>query len=212
MSNEGNAPRRADQVVLLAFLDGARVGAIHRGKTGKLRFVYDDRWRANPDAYPLSLSMPLSAQEHGDSAIISFLWGLLPDSERTLDQYAKLFGVSPRNPVALLTHMGIDCAGAVQFTSPDAGERAEGISSAQGTKEPLSESQIERELRTVREQGIPGRSVQTAGQFSLAGAQPKIALLEEDSAWSRPGGRIPTNRILKPPTGDFKGFRSEERV
>jgi serine/threonine-protein kinase HipA len=36
------------------------------------------------------------------------------------------------------------------------------------------------------------------GQFSLAGAQAKIALFREGGRWGRPSGRIPTSHIIKP--------------
>ena len=47
------------------------------------------------------------------------LWGLLPDNERVLDRWAKKFQVSARNVFALISHVGEDCAGAVQFVTPD---------------------------------------------------------------------------------------------
>ncbi|MGH7864282.1 MAG: type II toxin-antitoxin system HipA family toxin, partial [Candidatus Binataceae bacterium] len=162
------------------------------------------------NAYPLSLSMPLAAAAHKHEVITAFLWGLLPDNERTLDHYGRLFGVSAGNPVALLSHIGADCAGAVQFAPPEQAASLAGSALGAPTVEWVSESEIARELRTLREQGIPGTSARTLGQFSLAGAQPKLALFQERGRWARPTGRTPTNRILKPPTGEFRGFAENE--
>jgi HipA-like C-terminal domain len=50
------------------------------------------------------------------------------------------------------------------------------------------------------------------GQFSLAGAQPKIALLFENDRWGVPSGRTPTTHILKPPTGHFDGHAENEHI
>ncbi|MFN2400087.1 MAG: type II toxin-antitoxin system HipA family toxin [Gemmatimonadaceae bacterium] len=205
-------PRRGERLSLVAFLNGVRVGDIYQTSSGTLRFVYKDQWRDNSGAYPLSLSMPLTAVEHGDEAISPFLWGLLPDSDRTLDHYGRLFGVSARNPVALLSHMGADCAGAVQFAPPERADVLEGPAPNAPTVEWLTHAEIARELKTVREQGIPGTTRRTVGQFSLAGAQPKIALLEEKERWGRPTGRTPTNRILKPPSEEFRGFAENEHL
>lgn len=202
--------RRGERLVLVAFLNGTRVGRIYQGSGGSLRLTYEDDWRHDPAAYPLSLSMSLTATGHQDEAIRPFLWGLLPDNDRTLDQYGRLFGVSPRNPVALLSHIGADCAGAVQFAPPDKADDLEGAPLVAPTVEWLAETEIAQELRTVREQGIPGTNSRTVGQFSLAGAQPKIALIEEDGRWGRPSGRTPTNRILKPPTGEFHALAENE--
>ena len=104
---------------LVALLDGKEVGRVHNDARGRLTFVYDSDWREARDAYPISLSMPLAAEEHGPSAVQSFLWGLLPDNERVLDRWAKKFQVSARNVFALISHVGEDCAGAIQFVAPD---------------------------------------------------------------------------------------------
>jgi serine/threonine-protein kinase HipA len=50
------------------------------------------------------------------------------------------------------------------------------------------------------------------GQFSLAGAQPKTALLLQDDRWGIPSGRLPTTHILKPPTGHFDGHAENEHM
>ncbi|MEO5815532.1 MAG: HipA domain-containing protein [Gemmatimonadaceae bacterium] len=98
----------------------------------------------------------------------------------------------------------------MQFAPPETADDLESGSVRHQDVKFLSEQDIARELRTVRAQGIPGTARSTVGQFSLAGAQPKIALLEEDGRWAQPSGRIPTNRILKPPTGEFLGFVENE--
>ena len=50
------------------------------------------------------------------------------------------------------------------------------------------------------------------GQFSLAGAQPKTALLFQNDRWGIPSGRLPTTHILKPPTGQFDGHADNEHI
>jgi serine/threonine-protein kinase HipA len=45
---------------LVALLDGKEAGRVHNDGRGRLTFVYGDEWRQAPDAYPLSLSMPLT--------------------------------------------------------------------------------------------------------------------------------------------------------
>jgi serine/threonine-protein kinase HipA len=50
------------------------------------------------------------------------------------------------------------------------------------------------------------------GQFSLAGAQPKTALLFQNGRWGIPSGRLPTTHILKPPTGRFDGHAENEHI
>jgi len=99
---------------LIVLLDGREAGRVLR-KGDRLQFVYNDDWRRSDQAYPLSLSMPLAAGTHGHREINAFLWGLLPDNDRTLERWAREFHVSAGNAFALIGNVGEDCAGAVQF-------------------------------------------------------------------------------------------------
>jgi serine/threonine-protein kinase HipA len=195
---------------LVTLLDGKDVGRVHNDARARLRFVYDDDWRKAADAYPLSLSMPLGAKEYGRSVIEAFLWGLLPDNERVLARWAAKFQVSARNVFALISHVGEDCAGAVQFVTP---ERLDAIRNGKEDKvEWLDESDIAKRLKTLREDHAAWRLPRDTGQFSLAGAQPKTALLWQNDRWGIPSGRIPTTHILKPPTGHFDGHAENEHI
>jgi serine/threonine-protein kinase HipA len=197
----------SELVVLLA---GIEIGRVHRDGQGRLKFVYDEAWREVPNAYPLSLSMPLAAQQHKPAAVEAFLWGLLPDNELILQRWGQKFQVSARNVFALISHVGEDCAGAVQFVPPD---RLEAVrSGSQDQVEWLDEQDIAQRLRTLRADHAAWRLPRDTGQFSLAGAQPKTALLLENGRWGIPSGRIPTTHILKPPTGHFDGHAENEHV
>jgi serine/threonine-protein kinase HipA len=195
---------------LVALLDGNEVGRVRNDARGRLTFVYDSKWRGTPGAYPLSLSMPLAAEEHGPTAVQAFLWGLLPDNERVLDRWAKKFQVSARSAFALISHVGEDCAGAVQFVTPDRLEALMGGKDHQ--VEWLDEPAIAKRLQILREDPAAWRLPHDTGQFSLAGAQPKTALLLQNGRWGIPSGRIPTTHILKPPTGHFDGHAENEHI
>ncbi|MEP2544108.1 MAG: HipA N-terminal domain-containing protein, partial [Alphaproteobacteria bacterium] len=193
---------------LVALMNGRRIGEVRSNQRGRLSFVYDEPWRQGKNAYPLSLSMPLAAAEHGHNVIEAFLWGLLPDNDRVLDRWARWFQVSARNAFALLSHVGEDCAGAVQFVPP---ARVDACTNA--APEPvtwLSEGEVADRLRALREDHAAWRAPRDTGQFSLAGAQPKTALLFDGGRWGIPSGRTPTTHILKPPTGEFDGHAENE--
>jgi len=195
---------------LVTLLDGMEVGRVHSDTHGRLTFIYDDRWRKAPDAYPLSLSMPLAAKEHGRAVIEAFLWGLLPDNERVLSRWAAKFQVSARNVFALISCVGEDCAGAVQFVTR--GRLGAMRTGREDKVDWLDEADIAKRLQTLREDHAAWRLPRDTGQFSLAGAQPKTALLLHDDHWGIPSGRIPTTHILKPPTGRFDGHAENEHV
>jgi serine/threonine-protein kinase HipA len=194
---------------LVCLLAGEEVGRL-RQASGRTTFAYSGAWREDDEAYPLSLSMPLAAAEHGPAVVEAFLWGLLPDNERVLDRWAKKFQVSARDAFGLIANVGEDCAGAVQFVRP---ERLDEVLSGGGDSvEWLNENEIAERLRLLREDHAAWRLPSDTGQFSLAGAQPKTALLLEGERWGVPSGRLPTTHILKPPTGQFDGHAENEHV
>jgi serine/threonine-protein kinase HipA len=183
---------------------------VNTAARGRLTFVYNNSLREGQASYALSLSMPLAAEEHGPAVVQAFLWGLLPDNERVLDRWAKKFQVSARNVFALISHVGEDCAGAVQFVTPD---RQQALRSGEDDKvDWLDETAVAKRLQALREDHAAWRLPRDTGQFSLAGAQPKTALLLQKGRWGVPAGRIPTTHILKPPTGNFDGHAENEHI
>ena len=195
---------------LIVFMDGRQMGHLTQ-KQGRLAFTYSDDWRGADGAYPLSTSMPLISKDHGHKEITAFLWGLLPDNEQVLQRWARTFQVSARNPFALLSHVGEDCAGAVQFVTE---ERATAFLKETGENavEWLTEKDIGRRLTALKQDAGAGRTPRDTGQFSLAGAQPKTALYFDGKKWGIPHGRMPTTHILKPPTDEFDGFAENEHL
>jgi serine/threonine-protein kinase HipA len=195
---------------LIVLLAGQVAGRVRQQKRGELTFEYEAAWRQADDAYPISLSMPLDAPEHSPDVIEAFMWGLLPDNEQVLDRWARKFHVSARNVFSLLANVGEDCAGAIQFVGPDALTSV--LSGAEDKVEWLDEAAIAKRLRALREDHAAWRLPDDTGQFSLAGAQPKTALMRENDRWGIPSGRLPTTHILKPPTGQFDGHAENEHV
>jgi serine/threonine-protein kinase HipA len=193
---------------LTAILDGRETGRVTRDARGRLSFTYNEEWRNAENAYPLSLSMPLALERHANHKIDPFLWGLLPDNEIVLGQWAQRFHVSARNAFSLIAAVGEDCAGAVQFV------RSARLETILGQTPPeiewLDEAAIAQRLRTLREDHSAWRIPRDIGQFSLAGAQPKTALLFDNERWGVPSGRFPTTHIFKPPSGDFDGHAENE--
>ena len=127
-----------------------------------------------------------------------------------LARWAQRFQVSPRNPFALLSHVGEDCAGAVQFAAPDRVGEVTGATASE--IDWIDEDEIAARLRALREDASAWRQPRDAGQFSLAGAQPKTAFLFDGARWGVPAGRAPTTHILKPPTSAFDGHAENEHL
>ncbi len=180
---------------LRVLIDSGPIGTVMQDQRGHFHFSYDAEYRKLATAVPLSLSMTLSVDDHGDKPVRPLLWGLLHDSDETLNQCGKRFGVSPRNPFGLLSHIGEDLQGAIQMVPPDHVDdlnKREGITFL--SREALAKSFAE----LIRDPGAT-QFAQGGGQFSLAGAQRKKALYLVNGKWYEPRGRTPTTYILKPP-------------
>src|SRR5437660_5139863 len=162
---------------LVVLLDSREVGRLRRDREARLSFHYSDEWRSAPTAYPISLSMPLASAEHGHSRIEAFLWGLLPDNQRILEHWASRFHVSTKNAFGLIASVGEDCAGAIQFGRP---ERLQEMFRKRAQVDWLDESGVAERLRSLRSDPSAWRTGGDTGQFSLAGAQAKTALLLEN--------------------------------
>lgn len=197
----------------VAVVNGHVLGELGQRADGGYVLRYDDAWRNGDGAFPLSLSLPLTRAEHDDARVRPYLWNLLPDNDVIVATWARRYHVSPNNPLALLFHVGEECPGALQLMPPDRAEAVLGRGPGTEVVEWLSEAEIAERLRRVRREPGAWREPGDPGQFSLAGAQPKIALLREGDRWGIPSGRIPTTHILKPPVQrQFDGFAENEHV
>ena len=67
-----------------------------------------------------------------------------------------------------------------------------------GTVTWLTDDDVAQRLRELREDSTSWLGRSFTGQFSLAGAQAKTALLLKDGRWGEPSGPIATSHILKP--------------
>jgi serine/threonine-protein kinase HipA len=90
-------------MILSALAGGKPMGEVDlRGD--RLSSQYEPAWQSSDSAFPLSLSMPLVATEHGHRVVEAILWGLLPDNAGVLERWGRSFRVSPRNPLRILEH------------------------------------------------------------------------------------------------------------
>ncbi len=195
---------------LVVILDGAVAGTVTRLPQGRLRFDYDDDYRGRSEATPLSLSMPTQVTSHPDNVVTPWLWGLLPDNDAVLSRWAREFHVSASSPFSLLgSPIGEDCAGAVRFAPLDQVDR---ILNRPGDVTWLTDDQVAERLRDLREDSTSWLGRSFTGQFSLAGAQAKTALLHSEGRWGVPSGSIPTTHILKPAVSGFDDHDLNEHL
>lgn len=161
-------------------------------------FAYESSWLSSAHRRPISLSMPLRASSapYRGEVVANFFDNLLPDSNVVRTTIQSKLGLSSRDPMALLEHLGRDCLGALQLLLPD----QPGFSPSEVEGEPLSDAEIAKVLRELPRFPM-GVSNDSQIRLSLAGNHEKTAFLRYDGQWLRPVGPTPTTHIFKLPIG-----------
>lgn len=197
---------------LNVYLDGTFIGQTRQSAQGDLSFVYDEGYLEGTDVTPLSLSMPTDVVEHRSKLVRAFLEGLLPDSPAARARWGRQYGVSPNNPFSLLTHVGRDAAGAVQVLPPDVPARD--ASARTGAIEWLSDDDFAVMARDLAASGADWDPGRPGGRWSLAGAQPKMALFRDPGSgrWGIPQDSTPTTHVLKPAIDGFAQHHVNEAL
>lgn len=194
--------------VLAVLLRGQIAAGLHLTSAGKLRLRYDDSYRADPAATPLSVSMPLSSAAYDDPVVTPWLWGLLPDDREVLRRWGREFSVSSASPFSLLgTPIGRDCPGSVQLCPPS---EVGALSGRAAEAKMMSEADIAERLRDLRANRALWFGSDFRGQFSLGGAQAKTALHRRDGQWYLASGSLPSTHILKPAIAEYRWSQVNE--
>lgn len=193
--------RRPAYAPLRVYMNNRRVGTLSREASGAIGFSYHDDWLGWEHALPVSLSLPLRETPYRGEPVAAVFENLLPDSDRLRRLVAEKVGARGTDAYSMLTKIGHDCVGALQFISgdddaPDATGKLEG--------EPVDEATIEKILKGLSQAPL-GLSSDDAFRISVAGAQEKTALLWHDGQWIKPHGTTPTTHLIKTQIGELPG-------
>lgn len=187
-------------VVLLHGIEIADIVVIR----GKAALTY--RSPINKD-FSISSSMPPRIAPYSGHVLENWIWNLLPDNVHTLRWIARNTANGPmcsdKNPFRLIAKVGEECSGAIQIVRPD---RVSLLNP--GEIIPLSVQEVELRLTGARRGKNPlgiSTAAEASGYFSLAGAQPKLALRKVGDGWAAVSGAQPTSHILKPPMPNMEG-------
>jgi serine/threonine-protein kinase HipA len=193
--------------VLHVLLHGRHAGDVTQDERGNRTFRYADDYSGDPDATPVSLSMPLGSITYRKRVVDAYMSGLLPDSVAVRDRWARELDANSGNAFSLLARMGLDCAGAVQFTELDPSEAL----ARSGELIPLSDQDIAARLRRLR---VDQTSWVVSGErWSLSGANSKFTLARgEDGGWNEALGAAPSTHILKPGLSEYTAQALNEHL
>ncbi|MDO8143788.1 type II toxin-antitoxin system HipA family toxin [Isoptericola sp. 178] len=186
---------------LAVLLYGRQVATVTQDAHGRHHLTYEPGY-SGPDATPVSTSMPTVLEVHVGKPVDAYMAGLLPDGLDVRERWADRWGVSATNSFALLEHMGLDCAGAVQFVPPDGVEQA---LTRPKRLTAVSQEDIASRLAALRTDDTSW--VVSGERWSLAGAQGKFTLTRSrEGHWSEPEGASPSTHIVKP---GISGYRDQ---
>lgn len=179
----------SSQRSLLATIDGQHVGTLQEDRS-LWRFDYTQAWRERADAFDLSPWLPRqSASVVDGSTARPVQWyfdNLLPE-EHLRVRVASEAGVTANDEFALLAHYGAESAGALTLLLPDAVQ-------AGGSRMPLSNAALSDRIGKLPRHSL-GHSAEK--RMSLAGAQHKLAVIEDGELY-QPAGATASTDILKP--------------
>lgn len=189
------------------YMDGEIIGCLSSG-SGQVTFSYDSEYGG---VVPLSLSMPLRRRKHSNKAVLPFIWGLLPDNEQALRNMASEAGTSAKSPFGILRVHGADVAGALQILPPGVESSDARRKSVDNAEDILDDKALEELMLHTLDRYTQRRpDYGEAFKFSIAGAQPKIALSANTSGdFVVPSKDFATTHIVKPNYIDSDYFISD---
>lgn len=193
-------PRRPARPPLNVFLNNRRVGRLTRQASGAIEFAYAEDWLALPNAIPVSLSLPLRPGGYHGDRVLAVFENLLPDSRPIRTRVAERVGAMGTDAFSLLSEIGRDCVGALQFVPDD----VEPPDAMDVTGVPVDDAEVAAIIGDLARAPL-GLDRDAAFRISVAGAQEKTALLYHDGRWMKPLGTTPTTHILKPQIGALPG-------
>jgi serine/threonine-protein kinase HipA len=189
-------PRRRRYEPLNVFLNSRLVGQLRRAPSGATSFQYDGRWLAWEHTMPVSLSLPLQEDAYAGAPVTAVFENLLPDNDELRRRIAVRAHAEGTDAYSLLSAIGKDCIGALEFLPP---EREPGPAGAVDGA-PVTSGAIAGILDHLATAPL-GVTEDEEFRISIAGAQEKTALLRWKEAWYKPRGTTATTHIFKPSIG-----------
>lgn len=149
---------------------------------------YDDAWIASKEAFPISLSLPLSSNILAPESLLPWLANLLPEGD-PFRAMTRALGVAPEDVLGLIERTGADLAGALRVGGPRVADHPDYRVIATDTDLEKILDDLPAKPFLVGEEGV---------SMSLAGAQEKLPVAVIEGRIAVPVNGAPSTHILKP--------------
>ena len=178
-----------------------RVGTLIKATDGGVAFSYDPGWLASDVAFPVASVLPLTQADWKGDPVIAAFDNLLPDAEGELrERIAARVGAEGKDVFSLLSALGRDCVGALQFLPLEEEPAALDMEYRE-----ISEAEMVADLKNLAAAPLALGDDEDF-RISIAGAQEKTAYLRVGDHWAKPRGITPTSHIFKTPMGILPGL------
>lgn len=178
----------------------SRVGTLIRATDGGIGFSYDRLWLARDTAFPVASALPLTQGNWHGAPVVAAFDNLLPDAEGELrEKIATRVGAPGKDVFSLLSVLGRDCVGALQFLPMGEEPSAQDMQYRE-----IPEAEMIADLKGLATAPL-AQSEDDDFRISIAGAQEKTAYLHIAGRWAKPKGITPTSHIFKTPMGVLPG-------
>ena len=188
--------RPRTRIPLKVYLNARLVGQLRRQASGAIDFQYEPDWLSWEHTLPVSLSLPLREDRYTGAPVIAVFENLLPDDAGIRRRLAERVHADGSDAYSLLTKIGRDCVGALQFLPEGVEPGAAGAVKGR----PVGEDYIARKIGDLSVTPL-GVDEDEEFRISLAGAQEKTAMLFWKKKWHVPHGTTATTHIIKPQIG-----------
>jgi len=176
---------------LNVFFEDKLVGVFSQNDEMVHSFKYASEWINNEGSFPISISMPLQAEEFGNKVTLAFFENLLPEGNvrAILEKWHHSEGA-----FNTLSKYGEDCAGALVITSKKTPPKSK-------TKEANLEIELSEIYESIDENkgAVDLIADKNPGYLSIAGAQDKFPCIFENGKIYLPKSGEPTTHIVKTP-------------
>ncbi|MDE0114001.1 MAG: HipA N-terminal domain-containing protein [Albidovulum sp.] len=130
--------RKKSYTPLNVFLNSRLVGQLIREPGGGVSFSYAQNWLEWEYQMPVSLSLPLQENRYSGAPVLAVFDNLLPGSDLIRRRVAERVGAEGVDAFSLLSQIGRDCIGALQFLPEDQAPQP----TSEFTGERIDETQI----------------------------------------------------------------------
>ena len=164
------------------------LAGVIKGTSGEgASFQYDESYLEDPNAAPISISLPKREEPFSAMQTKNFFEGLLPEgfTRRTVAQWMR---VDENDYLSILHGLGRECLGAIQIRTEDEELNA--------SYEAVSPD----EIKALAEEGVSkSAEIITKAHLSLTGASGKVGLYYDkgNDRWFIPWGTAPSTHIVK---------------